>query len=682
MINGHIRFTVSVIDFGTSTDPKPIDLIDALDPIREGQWRMAIGDIREKYTKGGRGEDGKKAVARQKLQLPGILFSGTFTYRSKSCLIQHSGLICCDLDNLGNQTASIKEAVTHDPCVLAAFLSPTGEGLKVVLRCDPLRKHEEETYPAAHIYMLERFGVDIDGSCSDVSRICYVSDDPDIYIADHADCIPYPETIKPVQYEPPATVRGLNEAKRPGDDYNERGDIPSLLKSHGWTPVGKTGWRRPEKDFGLSATYGYYPGMFHVFTSSTQFEPNRTYMAYQVFAHLECRGDFSETARRLGALGYGQKKASLPSIPERISNPAPAEALQVVEESWDEEPTVPVHPLDLHRVRIASKPPEPVTRLFLANKPIATPGNLVTLISRAKTGKTATIGAAVAAIIAAHNDRPDIDSFGFTAPHTKEAVVLIDTEQSPYDAFTCHERALSRAQEKGDPDWLFHYAFVGKTAEQLAKDLLSILKLAKERAGGVFTVILDGVADFVESVNDEAECNNFVTWLRSLAVHYDCPIICVIHSNEAQKSGDDGRGHLGKQLTRKAESNLLLKKEGEITTITSEKQRKAPITDKDGIAFRWSDSAGRHVSCEARPTETVRGGKPKKYFLNSFIQIFPSSEQTAMGKHALLKFAQDISDIKETSFRELLNQGVQDGELKMVKRPVGFHYYLNLPGQT
>jgi hypothetical protein len=71
----------------------------------------------------------------------------------------------------------------------------------------------------------------------------------------------------------------------------------------------------------------------------------------------------------------------------------------------------------------------------------------------------------------------------------------------------------------------------------------------------------------------------------------------VIHSNEGLKSGDDGRGHLGKQLTRKAESNLLLKKEGETTAITSEKQRKAPITAADGVAFKWSDEEGRHISC-------------------------------------------------------------------------------------
>lgn len=680
MIANGSSFTVSVIDYGTSTNTKPIEFHDALAPIGEGRWRGAIQKIRAGYKAAGGGQPGKDAVARQKLQLAGILFSGTFITRKKENLIQHSGLICCDLDKLGDQTAAIKESVTHDPCVLAAFLSPTGEGLKVVLRCDPTRHHENETYPAAHLYMLERFGVDIDDACSDVSRICYVSDDPDIYIADHADCIPYPITIKPVPYEQPAVALGPRQSTRPGDDYSARGDIPSLLKSHGWTPIGKTGWRRPGKDWGLSATYGYYPGMFHVFSSSTQFTPNHAYSGFQVFTFLECSGDFSEAAKRLAKLQYGENREK-PMLPP-IKNDMPGQVVEVEDESWEEAAViaVPVDRLTAKRVRLSTKPPEPVTRLFLAGKPIATPGNLVTLISRAKTGKTAAIGAAIAAIIGAHHERGDLDTFGFTAPHNREAVVLIDTEQSPYDAFICHERALKRAGDPQDPDWLCHYALVGESAEQLCKDLILIITKAKAAHGGIFTIIIDGIADFVESVNDEAECNNFISWLRSIAVEYNCPIICVIHSNEAVKSGDDGRGHLGKQLTRKAESNLLLKKVGEITTITSEKQRKAPITETDGIAFRWSDQLARHISCAVVHEDKIKGGRPKKYTFSQIRDIFLREPNKGLTRQIILRFADDKIGIGGTALRAVLDDAVRNGELIQSFTPnAGYVYKIVLP---
>ena len=329
------------------------------------------------------------------------------------------------------------------------------------------------------------------------------------------------------------------------------------------------------------------------------------------------------------------------------------------------------------RVRLQAPPPEPVTRLFLAGKPIATPGNLVTLISRAKTGKTATIGAAVAAIIGAHYDRHDIDTFGFTAPHTDEAVVLIDTEQSPYDAWTCHSRSMARANQPTDPEWLHHYALVGYGAKKLRASLPPILDKAVADHKGVFTLILDGVADFVPSVNDEVGCSEFISWLRDISVKYNCPVICVIHSNEGMKTGDDGRGWLGKELTRKAESNLLLKKTGEITTITSEKQRKAPITEKDGVAFRWDDEAGRHVTCEPSDLpQRHKGGRPKGCTFEMLESIWPKTADKALTMPQLLKYAKDEEDVSESTLRRIIKEAVQTGQLTKISGPIGPQYYM------
>lgn len=320
------------------------------------------------------------------------------------------------------------------------------------------------------------------------------------------------------------------------------------------------------------------------------------------------------------------------------------------------------------RVRHATPPPEPQTRLFLAGKPIATPGNLVTIISRAKTGKTATLGAATAAIIAAHYDRTDLDTFKFTAPHTKQAVVLIDTEQSPYDAWTCHDRTIKRAGSPPDPDWLYHYAMVGWGAADLRRELPLAIAEAGAAHGGVFSVILDGVADFVNSVNDEAECNEFITFLRALAVQYNTPIICVIHSNEAQKSGDDGRGHLGKQLTRKAESNLLLKKEGEVTTITSEKQRKAPITEADGVAFHWSEEHQRHVLCDNPAARASKAGRKPKHDAQEMLEALPAPDAPAKTINQIHRDVCELPcNIELRTFRDYMAKWVQTGEVERIQ---------------
>jgi hypothetical protein len=254
--------------------------------------------------------------------------------------------------------------------------------------------------------------------------------------------------------------------------------------------------------------------------------------------------------------------------------------------------------LAMRRIRPDSPPDEPVPRFYLAGKPIATPGNLVSLIARAKTGKTAMVGGMLASAVAASYGRTGLDTLGCTASSPQgKGLVLIDTEQSMFDAYECYRRALRRAEHDEGPPWLHAYGLAGYSAEKLRALLPVLLDSVRKAHGGIFAVMLDGVADFVADVNDLKECNPFVADLHALAIKHDAPVVCVIHCNEAQSAGDDARGHLGKQLTRKSESNLVLRKDGEVTSITSEKQRKAPITKEDGIAFRWSDEQARHVSC-------------------------------------------------------------------------------------
>ena len=101
----------------------------------------------------------------------------------------------------------------------------------------------------------------------------------------------------------------------PFDDYNERGDVVALLQSHGWKVVGnkgnKTVFLRPgHTDAASSGNYDHEKGWFSVFTTSTEFEPQKAYKAYAVFAVLECNKDWSLAASKLLDMGYGEKKAA------------------------------------------------------------------------------------------------------------------------------------------------------------------------------------------------------------------------------------------------------------------------------------------------------------------------------------------------------------------------------------
>lgn len=342
-------FTISTIPFGTSTETKDSGFRQIIEDIRSPKWKENVAAIHEAYARGAasavpkeiRGEmetieeaqvrAGKEAAAALKLQLPGFLFSGTFSERNAKALLRHSGLICADLDCLGNTTASIKEQISADSHVLGVFVSPTGTGLKVIFRCDPEKPHKE-TFAALEHYVAETFGLAIDQACSDVSRICYASHDPEAFIAEEAAVLPYPPPAPEKTFTPKAHAPGSEIS--PGDDFNQRGieSMPALLESHGWTHSHSYYWRRPGKTTGLSASLGYVaPGILRVFSSSPETGlpgDKKAYDPFAVYTHLEHNGNWHGATRALGASGYGSqspipKKSRQEFTLEKVAGPAP-----------------------------------------------------------------------------------------------------------------------------------------------------------------------------------------------------------------------------------------------------------------------------------------------------------------------------------------------------------------------
>lgn len=109
----------------------------------------------------------------------------------------------------------------------------------------------------------------------------------------------------------------FTDGKRPGEDFNERGDIRDVLKLAGWTYVNTSDdnerWRRPGKKAGWSATLQKSTNTFYVFSSNAMpFESQKAFSPFAVFAMLECNGDFGEAASLLSDHGYGDKGILLP----------------------------------------------------------------------------------------------------------------------------------------------------------------------------------------------------------------------------------------------------------------------------------------------------------------------------------------------------------------------------------
>ena len=126
--------------------------------------------------------------------------------------------------------------------------------------------------------------------------------------------------------EPVTRIRAEGQVL-PGDDFNARTTWDEILIPDGWTKLttdsmGKTDWRRPGKDYGISATTNYQGNdLFHIFTSSVALDSDRSYTKFAYVAQTKFGGDFNACANALRQKGFGQI-SELHSL-QTINSPVP-----------------------------------------------------------------------------------------------------------------------------------------------------------------------------------------------------------------------------------------------------------------------------------------------------------------------------------------------------------------------
>ena len=116
-------------------------------------------------------------------------FSGTFPpgEREAEKKKTESGLTCIDIDHLDNTCYSVeemKQAICEDPhlAVCLAFVSPSGDGLKVVLkRPEGFLNKQYYLAVAAYIHVAYATDIKVDMRCTDISRPCFLCHDPEAY---------------------------------------------------------------------------------------------------------------------------------------------------------------------------------------------------------------------------------------------------------------------------------------------------------------------------------------------------------------------------------------------------------------------------------------------------------------------------------------------------------------------
>jgi len=162
-----------------TTTPFYVEVDVIFERIKSGK---KCGDLVEKIRSTKEKDDQNEL----KKGLAAICFSGKFSKRSDNSIIEHSGLICLDFDNFKTvkDMKDAKNAFKKDSFTNAVFVSPSGNGLKVIVKIPKdIDDHKLYFNALRDYYNTDEFDV----TSKNLSRVCYESYDPDIYVNHDSD---------------------------------------------------------------------------------------------------------------------------------------------------------------------------------------------------------------------------------------------------------------------------------------------------------------------------------------------------------------------------------------------------------------------------------------------------------------------------------------------------------------
>jgi len=160
-------------------------LSDLIAAIKGDEFAAKIAKLRSTLAAG---NDDAYSVAKKDLQAVSI--SGSCTGRRAKAIEEgrfvHSGLLQLDFDaadNAGWEVDEIVEILRAEPRIVAAFVSPSGAGVKGIARIPVCTTKEEHV--AAFVAARNHFrdhNLTIDEACKDPVRLMFISHDPNAWI--------------------------------------------------------------------------------------------------------------------------------------------------------------------------------------------------------------------------------------------------------------------------------------------------------------------------------------------------------------------------------------------------------------------------------------------------------------------------------------------------------------------
>lgn len=223
-------------------------------------------------------------------------------------------------------------------------------------------------------------------------------------------------------------------------------------------------------------------------------------------------------------------------------------------------------------VTLDNPPEKPPTLLKMINDEdkfaeFFTVGDISAVVGRSGNGKSNLLCLTISEMIQNKNT----DHFQTQLKEDKP-IIWIDTEQSDYDVWRILEKisnktGLSNEEIKKRIIVKKTESIPPKWRKQLLFDIINDYQPE--------LLILDGVADIVDSINDEKEAKEVIREIRGFASKSSTHIIGVIHSSDKNNQSNEAMGWIGTVWKHKAEGqmNCSYDKKNQLFNVTFEKAR-------------------------------------------------------------------------------------------------------------
>ncbi|HKB89652.1 MAG TPA: BT4734/BF3469 family protein [Opitutaceae bacterium] len=158
-----------------------ITFADLFNAVKTGRWEAATAQIRKANA-----TDKNQADKLKKNLLPVVKPSGRFKGLKAGDLLEHSGVLCIDFDNLGEQLDIAKERFRNDPFAFAYAISPRGTGLKVFVPVAATNEAEHHAcFDAAQRHFSKyAFATGaLDTAPRNIAANCFCLSDPELWVA-------------------------------------------------------------------------------------------------------------------------------------------------------------------------------------------------------------------------------------------------------------------------------------------------------------------------------------------------------------------------------------------------------------------------------------------------------------------------------------------------------------------